>query len=118
MGGEGPNKNVSKLQVLLCGNEYIKLLKARLERRDEEIGKLRWEVRKLRGGLVGEETGREEEEVDLEKDLDAVERLQMTSGKGAGSSAGESSVQGRGTSMGRGGGGNDAMDEDYDDGDD
>jgi hypothetical protein len=79
---------VSKLQVLLCGNEYIKLLKARVERRDDEIGRLRREVRRLRGvrgdgsgGLmgvdvdVGIEEEEEEEDVDLERDLDAVERL-------------------------------------------
>ncbi|KAF8720852.1 hypothetical protein AX14_010660 [Amanita brunnescens Koide BX004] len=47
-GGEGPNKGVSKLQLLICGNEYIKTLKGRVERRNDEIGRLREEVRKLR----------------------------------------------------------------------
>jgi len=47
-GGEGPNKGVSKLQLLICGNEYIKTLKGRVERRDDEIVRLRQEVRKLR----------------------------------------------------------------------
>lgn len=108
-GGEGPNKNVSKLQVLLCGNEYIKLLKARVERRDDEIGRLRTEVRRLRGlrdggNLMGVVDVRieEEEDVDLEKDLDAVERLNTLKEVG----------------IGRGGGGDDAMDEDDEDGDD
>jgi hypothetical protein len=32
---------VSKLQLLMCGNDYIRLLKARVERRDEEIERLR-----------------------------------------------------------------------------
>lgn len=107
-GGEGPNKNVSKLQVLLCGNEYIKMLKARVERRDDEIWKLRREVRKLRSlreGLYDDDFGGDEEEVDLEKDLDCVERLNTAK-------AASSSVQG-GDGMGRGG-----DDEDDDDGDD
>ncbi|EEB93153.1 hypothetical protein MPER_08235 [Moniliophthora perniciosa FA553] len=47
-GGEGPNKGVSKLQLLICGNEYIRVLKGRVERRDEEIERLRKEVRRLR----------------------------------------------------------------------
>lgn len=114
-GVDGPNKSVSKLQVLLCGNEYIKMLKARVERRDEEIGRLRREVKRLRA-LRGDEEMQRGEELDLEKDLDAVERLQTITGKG-GSSTGESSVQGSGSSMGRGGGSNYAMDEDDDEGD-
>ncbi|RDB30824.1 hypothetical protein Hypma_005795 [Hypsizygus marmoreus] len=76
-GGEGPNKGVSKLQLLMCGNDYIRQLKARVERRDEEIEKLRSEVKRLR--LVMNESGAfeggvtREGELDLEKDLDAVE---------------------------------------------
>ncbi|ESK84437.1 hypothetical protein Moror_6216 [Moniliophthora roreri MCA 2997] len=91
-GGEGPNKGVSKLQLLICGNEYIRVLKGRVERRDEEIERLRKEVRKLRLRMDISELGKsntrqlygmdmmemsgdqeEEEPVDLEKDLDAVE---------------------------------------------
>ncbi|KDQ58718.1 hypothetical protein JAAARDRAFT_176786 [Jaapia argillacea MUCL 33604] len=73
--GEGPNRGVSKLQLLRCGNEYIRQLKGRVERRDEEIGKLRREIVRLRGlvSTVGEDTVNEDEMVDLEKDLDAVE---------------------------------------------
>ncbi len=58
-GGEGPNKSVSKLQRLICGNEYIKTLKGRVERRDDEIVRLRREVKKLRQllGLVGNQGG-------------------------------------------------------------
>jgi hypothetical protein len=59
-GGEGPNKGVSKLQLLICGNEFIRVLKARVERRDEEIERLRKEVGRLRG-LVGGGGGGEEE---------------------------------------------------------
>ncbi|KAF6764353.1 hypothetical protein DFP72DRAFT_871594 [Ephemerocybe angulata] len=102
-GGEGPNKGVSKLQLLICGNQYIRTLKGRVERRDGEIAKLRREVGRLRrkaGGLEGrlermrvsgvddgigmdvdgEEINEEEEEdedgeIDLEWDLDAVEGM-------------------------------------------
>ncbi|KAF9010260.1 hypothetical protein BDQ17DRAFT_1388196 [Cyathus striatus] len=91
-GTEGPNKGVSKLQLLICGNEYIRTLKGRVDRRDEEIQKLRKEVGKLRGevgrlkGVIGEEgeernEEEEEEEVDLEKDLDAVEALRPSFGR-------------------------------------
>ena len=69
---EGPNRGVSKLQLLRCGNEYIKVLKGRVDRRDEEIERLRREVMRLRlvAGPAAEDGG---EELDLEKDLDAVE---------------------------------------------
>ncbi|KAF8903906.1 hypothetical protein CPB84DRAFT_711145 [Gymnopilus junonius] len=101
-GGEGPNKGVSKLQLLICGNEYIRILKGRVERRDEEVEKLRREVARLRvrtgkqrnEGMMEDEDVREdvqgeeeaeaaaaaaaeEEKCDLEKDLDAVERNGM-----------------------------------------
>ena len=77
-GGEGPNKSVSKLQLLRCGNEFIKQLKGRVERRDEEIEKLRGEVRRLRGLIGPEDLGAGAgttagEEIDLERDLDAAE---------------------------------------------
>ncbi|KAI0764594.1 hypothetical protein BD413DRAFT_576149 [Trametes elegans] len=72
---EGPNRGVSKLQLLRCGNEFIKVLKGRVERRDEEIAKLRGEVRRLRD-IVGEEAAAPpegQEMLDLERDLDACE---------------------------------------------
>ncbi|KAJ3742638.1 hypothetical protein DFH05DRAFT_1536429 [Lentinula detonsa] len=99
--GEGPNKGVSKLQLLVCGNEYIRVLKGRVDRRDEEVEKLRREVRRLRSKLeesglaeVKEDSGggggggRDENEkqdeflykygemLDLDRDLDAVEVLE------------------------------------------
>jgi hypothetical protein len=82
-GQEGPNKGVSKLQLLICGNDYIRQLKGRVERRDEEIEKLRNEIRRMRlvtnaagiqdsgGGEHGFSGGGEV--IDLEKDLDAIE---------------------------------------------
>lgn len=71
-GGEGPNKGVSKLQLLMCGNEYIRVLKARVERRDEEIEKLR---AALSSRMNMGPPCFENEDVELKKDLDAVEVL-------------------------------------------
>ncbi|KAJ7065016.1 hypothetical protein C8F01DRAFT_1129151 [Mycena amicta] len=77
-GGEGPNKGVSKLQLLMCGNDYIRQLHGRVYRRDDEIGRLRREVARLRSAVRGEMVGLEEEEpVDLERDLDEVEAGSM-----------------------------------------
>lgn len=71
---DGPNRGVSKLQLLRCGNDYIRRLNGRVERRDEEIEKLRREIARLRivagAAAVSEE---DEELVDLDLDLDAVE---------------------------------------------
>lgn len=71
-GGEGPNKGVSKLQLLRCGNDFIRQLKGRVERRDDEINKLRHEILRLRS-FAGSLAPFDEEEVDLERDLDANE---------------------------------------------
>lgn len=69
-GGDGPNKGVSKLQLLRCGNDFIRTLKGRVERRDGEIENLRREVLRLRS-IIGDSAGGEN--IDFEKDLDAVE---------------------------------------------
>ncbi|KAF8966651.1 hypothetical protein BDZ97DRAFT_623026 [Flammula alnicola] len=121
-GGEGPNKGVSKLQLLICGNEYIRLLKGRVERRDDEIAQLRREIGRLRvvveerggdddvlqeGGELDGGGGGGREVLDLEKDLDAIEKM-----GGMGSSAGSGMK-----SSDVNGGGDDAMDEGDDEGD-
>jgi len=71
--GGGPNTSVSKLQLLRYGNEYIRLLKGRVERRDVEIEKLRTEVQRLRllvpNGIDGGDSN-----LDLDLDLDAHEK--------------------------------------------
>jgi hypothetical protein len=86
-GGEGPNKGVSKLQLLMCGNDFIRQLKARIQRRDEEIEKLRKEVRRLRiGGSMAGILDEEMEELDLDRDLDAVEAFSAGLGGGGGGS--------------------------------
>ncbi|CAK5262110.1 unnamed protein product, partial [Mycena citricolor] len=73
-GAEGPNKGVSKLQLLICGNDYIRTLSGRVQRRDDEIASLRREVGYLRGVTRGEFVSNGEvEENDLEHDLDACE---------------------------------------------
>ncbi|KAH8113859.1 hypothetical protein DFH11DRAFT_1509673 [Phellopilus nigrolimitatus] len=75
----GPNRAVSKLQLLRCGNDFIRRLKARLARRDEYIEQLKAEVRVLRARVAGGDAGADEalaadmQAVDLEKDLDAEE---------------------------------------------
>ncbi|KII87598.1 hypothetical protein PLICRDRAFT_54681 [Plicaturopsis crispa FD-325 SS-3] len=84
--GEGPNKGVSKLQLLMCGNDYIRQLKARVDRRDEEIAKLRREVGRLRG-FVNPENAIGEEDLDLQRDIDAVEAFGPRIGLGGGGSS-------------------------------
>ena len=71
--GGGPNTTVSKLQLLRYGNDYIRVLKGRVERRDIEIEKLRVEVRRLRL-LAPEGIDGETSSLDLDLDLDAHER--------------------------------------------
>lgn len=64
--------SVSKLQLLRYGNDYIRLLKGRVERRDFEIENLRAEVRRLRllvpDGIDGGSN------IDLDLDLDVHEK--------------------------------------------
>jgi len=106
-GSEGPNKGVSKLQLLICGNEYIRVLKSRVERRDEEIGQLRKGVSKLRALLKEAKIsdGRNDGDVemidiehgfdldlDLERDLDAVELQVRDEGGGGGFGIGTSGI--------------------------
>ena len=69
------------MQLLIYGNDFIRLLKGRVQRRDQEIEKLRREVMRLKN-LVGNEADRGEEELDLERDLDAVEALGAAFGRG------------------------------------
>lgn len=116
-GGDGPNKGVSKLQLLICGNEYIRLLTKRVERRDDEIEKLRREVKRLRileegkGEDVEDVEGRDGEQLDLERDLDAIERANMGGGPSQLNGANEPNNNDAGAAE-------DAMDEADDDADD
>ena len=76
--GGGPNMSVSKLQLLRHGNEYIRVLKGRVERRDDEIENLRAEVRRLRL-LVPDGIDVGGSNIDLDFDLDANEKESFTS---------------------------------------
>ena len=74
---DGPNRAISKLQLLRCGNDYIRLLQDRVSRRDDEIVSLRSEVRRLRG-YMSEDMWREgAENIDLNRDVDFGERRSM-----------------------------------------
>jgi hypothetical protein len=67
---DGPNRGISKLQLLRCGNDYIRLLKEKISRRDSEISLLRSEVRRLRG-FISEDVWREDaDDIDLDRDVD------------------------------------------------
>ena len=68
----GPNRAVSKLQLLRCGNQFIRVLKGRITRRDEHIEKLRNEIKALRSH-VDEDILKGMESLDLDEDLDAEE---------------------------------------------
>lgn len=73
---DGPNRGVSKLQLLRCGNDYIRRLKGRIERRDDEIERLRGEIKRLRLVSSAEAVPEEGiEPIDLDADLDAVEAM-------------------------------------------
>jgi len=67
---DGPNRGISKLQLLRCGNDYIRLLKEKVEKRDNEMALLRSEVRRLRS-FINEDIWQEGGEgIDLERDVD------------------------------------------------
>ncbi|KAG8999462.1 hypothetical protein FRB94_011456 [Tulasnella sp. JGI-2019a] len=74
-----PNRGVSKLALLRCSNEFIARLNRRVDRRDVEIRRLREEILWLReragvGPDQEEEGGEGRAWVDLDMDLDEVER--------------------------------------------
>lgn len=64
---EGPNRGVSKLALLRCGNAYIRELKEMVKRRDVEIQNLRGEVRRLRPFVPQENDA---QTIDLGRDVD------------------------------------------------
>ena len=77
--GGGPNTSVSKLQLLRYGNDYIRLLKGRVERRDYEIENLRAEIRRLRLMVPDGIDGGSNIDLDLDLDLHEKEGLTMSS---------------------------------------
>ena len=67
---DGPNRGISKLQLLRCGNDYISLLKEKVSKRDDEISLLRSEVRRLRS-FISEDIWQEGGvSIDLDRDVD------------------------------------------------
>lgn len=79
---DGPNRGVSKLQLLRCGNDYIRRLKGRVERRDVELDTLRKEINRLRLVIGVEAEDPQREEIELDKDLDACEASLGPLGRG------------------------------------
>jgi len=76
-GDAGPNRHVSKLHLLRCGNDYIRKLKGRVDRRDDEIARLRAEVIRLRDLACSHGLEEDLGDIDLEKDFDAEEEARM-----------------------------------------
>ncbi|KAH7098370.1 hypothetical protein BKA62DRAFT_713390 [Auriculariales sp. MPI-PUGE-AT-0066] len=71
---DGPNRAVSKLALLRSGNEFIRELNWKMDRRDEEIDRLRGEVERLRTMMqeMGiQDTVPPEEQLDLTRDVDS-----------------------------------------------
>lgn len=93
---DGPNRGVSKLALLRCGNAYIKELKGMVQRRDDEILALRNEIRRMR--LVARDHQDDNDDADdtskFDLDRDVDEGRQIEAGIRLGMKAGAlSSVQ-------------------------
>ncbi len=90
-GSDCPNEGASKLQLLMCGNEFIRKLRAQLERRDEEIARLRQEIGKLRNVIIDNGGHRYFEEGIKPVDLDEIEVMNFATvtAVGADDEAGE-----------------------------
>ncbi|GAA5842442.1 hypothetical protein JCM11251_007315 [Rhodosporidiobolus azoricus] len=76
-----PNKGVSKVALLRRSNEYLEILRDRIERRDRAISALRMQLGQMRtaAGLGG--LGEEEEEVPgLDLDLDSLDKEEKAAG--------------------------------------
>ncbi|GJJ15042.1 hypothetical protein Clacol_009317 [Clathrus columnatus] len=81
---DGPNRGVSKLALLRCGNAYIKELKGMVQRRDSEITLLRDEIRRLRLVVGDQDTidgypdgeGGSTSRIDIEKDVDEGRQIE------------------------------------------
>ncbi|GAA5960080.1 hypothetical protein JCM10213_005178 [Rhodosporidiobolus nylandii] len=76
-----PNKGVSKVALLRRSNEYLEILRERIERRDRAIGALREQLAQLRGAAGLPELGEEEDEVPgLDLNLDALDKEEKAAG--------------------------------------
>ncbi|GAA6042303.1 hypothetical protein JCM8097_000628 [Rhodosporidiobolus ruineniae] len=78
---EAPNKGVSKVALLRRSNEYLGLLRERIERRDRAIQGLRDQLGQMRALAGLPQLGEEEEEVPgLDVDLDALDKEERAAG--------------------------------------
>lgn len=78
---ENPNKGVSKVALLRRSNEYLDILRDRIDRRDRAISALRSHITQMRAQLGIEELGEDEEEVPgLDLDLDNIDKEEKQAG--------------------------------------
>ncbi|GAA5907270.1 hypothetical protein JCM8208_006737, partial [Rhodotorula glutinis] len=78
---ENPNRGVSKVALLRRSNEYLGILRERIERRDKAITALRDQMVLLREQLGITELGEEDEEVPgLDLDLDHLDKEEKQAG--------------------------------------
>ncbi|GAA5857486.1 hypothetical protein JCM8547_009297 [Rhodosporidiobolus lusitaniae] len=76
-----PNKGVSKVALLRRSNEYLIMLRERIDRRDQAISALRRELASMRSMAGLGEVGEEEEEVPgLDLDLDSLDKEEKAAG--------------------------------------
>lgn len=78
---DNPNKGVSKVALLRRSNEYLGILRERIDRRDRAISSLRSQLSQLREQFGMEELGEDEEEVPgLDLDLDNLDKEEKQAG--------------------------------------
>lgn len=76
-----PNKGVSKVALLRRSNEYLGILRERIDRRDRAISSLRSQLSQLREQCGLGDLGQDEEEVPgLELDLDNMDKEEKRAG--------------------------------------
>jgi hypothetical protein len=78
---DNPNKGVSKVALLRRSNEYLGILRERIDRRDRAISSLRSQLSQMREQFGREELGEDEEEVPgLDLDLDNLDKEEKQAG--------------------------------------
>ncbi|GAA5861820.1 hypothetical protein JCM3774_001313 [Rhodotorula dairenensis] len=78
---DNPNKGVSKVALLRRSNEYLGILRERIDRRDRAISSLRSQLSQLREHFGMEELGEDDEEVPgLDLDLDNLDKEEKQAG--------------------------------------
>ncbi|GAA5982004.1 hypothetical protein JCM10908_004700 [Rhodotorula pacifica] len=78
---DNPNKGVSKVALLRRSNEYLGILRERIDRRDRAISSLRSQITQLREHFGMEELGEDDDEVPgLDLDLDNIDKEEKQAG--------------------------------------